>query len=262
MEVIIVGLVLIAGGVFCSVFVSKKLKNKNIEIQYMKTSTIGEVEKTLKENEASGLQGYREFVELKGVAEVETPQETPFTKRQVAYYEADLYQVYEELHTYQDNKGNTQQRMERRESRISNQKSSGNLILRDPQTGEQAYIRLTQMGMQLDTVKDFDKFEPQNIMQQYNFFNALRFTPMGTRTLGYKMTEKVIPLGHSLYVLGEACLENGRVYIDKPADREKPFIVSVRNESELVQSNKFKANLAFVGGIVLGLIGISIMLFG
>ncbi|HHV64639.1 MAG TPA: hypothetical protein GXX46_06160 [Peptococcaceae bacterium] len=262
MESILIGLLLIAGGVFSSVFVSKKIKNKNIEIQYMRTSTIGEVEETLKENEASGLQGYREYVELKGVADVETPQETPFSKRRVAYYEADLYQVYEELHTYQDDKGKTQQKMERRESRISNQKSSGNLILKDPQSGEQAYIRLTQMGMQLDTIKDFDKFEPQNMMQQYSFFNALRFTPMGSRTLGYRMTEKIIPLGHSLYVLGEAYLENGRLYIEKPADSKKPFIVSVKNESELVQSNKLKANLAFVGGIALGLIGIFVMLFG
>lgn len=261
MEAILIGLVLIAAGVFSSVFVRKKLKNKNIEIQYMKTSTISEVETNLKENEASGLQGYREYVELKGLAEVETPQETPFSKRNVAYYEADLSQVYEELHTYQDDKGNTRQRMDRKESKISSQKSSGNLILKDLQTGQQAYIRLTQMGMQLDTVKDFDKFEPQNMMQQYSFFHSLSFRPMGARTLGYRMTEKVIPLGHSLYVLGEAYLENGRLYIDKPADSKKPFIVSVKNETELVQSNKFMANLAFVGGIVLGLVGISVMLF-
>ncbi|HHV65537.1 MAG TPA: hypothetical protein GXX46_10765 [Peptococcaceae bacterium] len=262
MESIIIGLILIALGVFCSVYVHRRIKNKNLEIQFMRTSTIGEVEKNLRENEAAGLTGYREYVELKGIADVGTPQETPYSKRNVAYYQAELYQVYEELCTYKDDKGHTRQRMEKRESQISSQKSSGNLILKDAVSGDQVYIALSDAGMDLDTFKDFDRFEPLNMMQQYSFFDALRFNPMGARTLGYRMTENVIPLGHSLYVLGEAYLENGRVWVGKPSDRKKPFIVSVRSETDLVESNKFKARLAFFGGIALGIIGISVMLFG
>ncbi|MGI5912788.1 MAG: GIDE domain-containing protein [Syntrophomonadaceae bacterium] len=63
--------------------------------------------------------------------------------------------------------------------------------------------------------------------------------------------------------MGEAFMENGQLWIGKPSNSKKPFIVSVKNESELlIQSNKFAEKLAFIGGIDLAVIGVAIMLFG
>ena len=46
-----------------------------------------------------GLDGYRHFVELKGSAGAEPVQKAPFSAKDVAYFNADLYQVYEETET-------------------------------------------------------------------------------------------------------------------------------------------------------------------
>lgn len=256
----IIGGIFIVLGVLCSTYVRIRIKNKNVEIQYMKTTAIGELKKTMEQNAADGLEGYREYVELKGVAGSEFPQKTPYSEKEVAYYNADLYQVFEEMETYTDDKG-THQRVKRNESHMSNQKSSGPILLNDPQTGDSVCVELTQMGMQLDTVKSFDKFENNNMMHQYSFFNSYNYNPMGARTLGFRMTEMTIPLGQSLYVLGEAYTENERLYVGKPTDSKKPFIVSVKSETDLVQGNKSSANFALFGGIALAVIGVLFMIF-
>lgn len=257
---IIVGAVLIILGAVLSLVVSTRIKNKNIEIQFMKTVPIGELKKNLADNAAQGLNGYREFAELKGVAGSSAPLKAPYSERDVAYYDAELYQVYEEMETYTDEKG-THQRMVRRENRMSGQKSPGPIVLKDAATGDEAYIEITEHGMQLDTLKILDKFEPQNNMQQYGFFSSFVFNPMGARTLGFRMVERAIPIGQPLYVLGDAYLENGRLNVGKPHDKKKPFIVSVKNENDLIQSNKTGAALALVGGIVLALAGVAAILF-
>ncbi|NLW06658.1 MAG: hypothetical protein GX039_01545 [Clostridia bacterium] len=261
MEGLIIGAILLVAGAYCGIFLRKGILNKNRKMQYMETTTVGELTKLLNEYAAAGLEGYREYVELKGLAGAETPPETPYSKQKVAYYETELYQVYEERETYTDDKGNRRQRVHRHEEKISSQKSYVPILLKDPQTGETASIELTEGGMQLDTIKNFDKFEPLNMMEQYSFFSNFTFRPMGARTLGFRMVERIIPLEHRLYVLGEAYLENGRVYVGKPLDSKKPFIVSVKGEAELLQENKFAANLALVGGILLVVIGVCVMLF-
>mgnify|MGYP000524530011 CR=1 FL=1 len=261
MEGILIGALLVVAGIFCCTYVRKSFQNKNLEIQYIKTSTIAETRKNLEENEKAGFTGYREYVELKGKADAKTPQSTPYSKQEVAYYDANMYQVYEETNTYRDEKGNVRNRITKSESLISNQKSMGPLLVKDPQTGERAIIEISEAGMQLDTIKAFDKFEPQQAMQQYGFFKSLSFRPLGARTLGFRMTEEVIPIGHSLYVLGEAYLQSGELYIGKPLDGKKPFIVSVKSEAELIESNKFASTLSLVGGIVLAVLGVFVMIF-
>ena len=257
---IIIGAILIVLGAVLSIVVSTKIKNKNVEIQFMKTTSIGELKKNLEDNASQGLTGYREYSELKGVADAPVPLKTPYSERDAAYFDAEIYQVFEEMETYTDEQG-THQRMVRRENLMSSQKTPGPILLKDATTGDQAYIEVTEHGIQLDTVKMLDKFEPQNNMQQYGFFSSFMFNPMGSRTLGFRMVETGIPLGQSLYVLGDAFIENGRLNIGKPADKKKPFIVSVKSESDLVHSNKVGAGFALYGGIVLAVLGVLAILF-
>lgn len=257
---IIIGIVLIALGALLALVVRTRINNKNIEIQFMKTTTIPELTAALKENEAQGLGGYREFAELKGVAASGSPQKAPYSGQDVAYYDADIYQVFEETETYSDEHG-THERVNRREDRMSGQKSTGGLVLKDEQSGDKAYIELADHGMQLDTVKSFDRFEPMDMMNQYGFFGSFRYSQRGTRTLGFRMVEKTIPLDHPLYVLGDAYLQNGRLTVGKPADSKKPFIVSVKSEADLVHGNKVGAAMALVFGIVLAVAGVAVMIF-
>ena len=260
MATIIIGAIMAVGGALLSLLVSAKIKNKNVEIQYMQTTAIADLKKGLEENAASGLEGYREYAEMKGVASAEAPLKTPYAQKDVAYYDASIYQVFEETETYSDEHG-THQRVNRREDLMTNEKSPGYIVLKDEASGEKAYIEPVQHGLQLDTVKSLDKFEPMNMMGQYGFFNTFRYNQRGTRTLGFRMVENTIPLGQPIYVLGDAYLEGGRVKVAKPADKKKPFIVSVKNEADLIHGNKVGAAFALYGGIVLAAAGILIAIF-
>jgi hypothetical protein len=257
---IIIGVVLIALGAVLAFVVRTRINNKNVEIQFMKTTTIAELTGVLKENEAQGLENYREYAELKGIAATDSPQKAPYSGQDVAYYDAEIYQVFEEVETYRGDSG-THQRVNRREDLMSSQKSTGNLVLKDAQTGDKAYIEMMEHGMQLDTVKSLDKFEPMNMMSQYSFFGSFQYSQRGSKTLGFRMVEKTIPLDQSLYVLGDAYLQGGRLNITKSADSKKPYIVSTKNEADLVHGNKVGATAALVFGIILAVAGVAVMIF-
>jgi len=256
----IIGGILIILGVFGSLYIPWKIKSKNIEIKFMQTTSMSELVSILTENAKAGLEGYRHYVELNGLAQKDTLQKAPFSETEVAYYNADLYQVFEETETYTDDKG-SHQRMKKSESLITNQKSSGTIVLKDLQSEDKVFIDVSQSGLQLEPLKTMDRFEPANNIQSYGFFGSFSFGQMGARTLGFRMVENTIPLGRQLYVLGEAILAGGRVNIEKPMDTKKPFIVSVRNEADIVQGNKTSATAALVFGILIALAGILVMIF-
>ena len=242
----ILGGLLIIGGAALSFFVPRKIKARNIEIKFMKTTPIGELKGLLEHNEKEGLSGYRHYVEIKGSAGSDSPEKTPYSERDVAYYDSYLYQVYEEVHTFRDDKGNTHRQIVKKESQISSQQSSNPVTVKDNQTGDKVYLDVNQTGLKMETLKTLDRFEPANNMKNYNFFSGFSFSNMGARTLGFRMLEKTIPLGQPLYILGEAWLEGTRIQIGKPGEKDKPFIVSVRSEADIVQSNVKNARIALI----------------
>ncbi len=256
----IIGGILIVLGALLAIIVPRKMRDKNIEIKFMQTTPINELKEILSGNAAAGLDGYRHYVELKAIADADRPQKTPFSEKEVAYYSADLYQVLEETETIKTDKG-TEQRVNKRESLISNQKSTGSMALRDAQSQDRVYVDTAQSGLRLDTVKALDKFEPSGNMGQYSFFNKLQLKgSTGARTIGYRMVENVIPLGQSLYVLGDALLEGAAVNIIRPQDK-KPFVVSTKGKDDIVRANKSGAKAAMVFGILIALGGIMMMIF-
>ncbi|TET51130.1 MAG: hypothetical protein E3J58_02555, partial [Actinomycetota bacterium] len=50
-------------------------------------------------------------------------------------------------------------------------------------------IDVSQSGIQLDTLKTLDKFEPSGNARKYSFLNNLKYNALGSRTLGFKMVE-------------------------------------------------------------------------
>ena len=227
----------------------------------MQATPINELKEILVHNREAGLEGYRHFVELNGFADSDNPQKAPFSEKEFVYYNASLYQVHEEAETYKDSKGMQQQRIKKKETLLTNQKSSEPLVVKDLQSQDRVYIDITQAGIKLDTVKTLDKFEPASSIGQYNFFNKFKTGIMGEKTLGFKMIENTISIGQPLYVLGEAWLEGAKISLGKPSEKDKPFIVSLRSKSEIVQSNKTGAKVALVFGILLAIAGIMLMIF-
>ncbi len=257
----IIGGVMVAAGVFVSLFIPWKIKNRIIEIKYLKTTPISELRGILNDSSAAGLGSYRHYVEINGSAGSDTPQKAPYSQRVVAYFDAKLYQVFEETETYRDSSGNTHTRMKKSETLLSEQKSSGLVTINEPQSGEKVYCDISQKGLRLETLKTLDKFEPSANLNQNSFFANFSFKPMGARTLGMRMVENTIPLGRALYAIGEAWLEGEKIIFGKPTESKNPFILSVRSESEILQSNKKGSTVALVLGIILAVAGLAVMIF-
>jgi hypothetical protein len=257
----IIGGILVAAGIFVGLFIPRRIKNKNLEIRFMKTTPVSELKSILSDNAAAGLDGYRHFVELKGSAGAEPLQKAPYSAKNVAYFDADIYQVYEETETTKDDKGVLHNNLVKHEEHLTNQKSSGMITIQDAQSGEKVYFDIAQSSLQLDTSKTLDKFEPAESMGRYSFFGSLKYSPLGAKTLGFRMVENTISLGQALYAMGDAWLEGAKIFMGKPIDAKKPFILSVRNETDIVSSNKSGATAALVFGILLAIAGILIMIF-
>lgn len=263
MGAIIVGLILIVVGVLLATLLRNKLSNKAVDVQFMKTMAITELKQTFEELAGVGSgDSFRQYVELQGVAATASPAHAPYSKREVAYYSADLIQVYEAEEFFTDDRGHQQSRIVRREDTVSSEKSTEPLLLRDASTGESVTVDLSEGGMQLDLIGGYDRFEAANSMGTSGFFNSFIPRQLGNRTLGYRMKELVIPLGQPLYVLGEAYQRTGELFVGRPNAKEKFFIVSTKDEKQIATEAKRGSIFALVSGIVLSVGGIVVVLMG
>lgn len=254
---ILTGLILIAAGIAGIVYFRPKFKNDIMEIQYMETSTIDELETMFAQMDESGLgSDYRQYVELKGPAFVNQPVTTPFSNQSVAYCESRLQQVTEEKERYRDSKGNYHDRINKREHTISNEKSGEAIYLRDSASGTQILLDLSASGCKLDIPTTYDRFEPKNNLHNHRFFHSFSYNSNDASTLGFRMNEKTIKVNQMLYVIGEAFKTGDQIMIGRPMDSKKPFIISTKSEDDLVNHGKRNAQIALLGGIAAIVAGI------
>jgi hypothetical protein len=260
---IVIGLALIAAGALCVFVLRNKLSGKAVDVQYMKTTPAAELKQTFADMASGGLDSnFRQYVELQGVAASATPPHAPYSQQSVAFYEAELVQVYEIQENYTDDQGRQQQRTVRKEQSVTNERSAEPLLLKDAATGETVMLDLQDSGLHLDLVNGCDRFEPTENMNTYGFFNAYIPRQLGSRTLGYRLKERIIPLGQQLYVLGEAYMRNGGICVGRPSDSKKSFIVSTKSEAQIVREAKTGSTIALIGGAALALGGVAVAVIG
>lgn len=266
---IVFGLILIGLGVYFIFFQRTRSANDALEIQAQETKTIPEVVEAL-EAMADIDPNYREMVEVKGFAQCANPARTPYSQKEVAYYVAETVQVSETTEEYTDSDGDRRIRTNRHEDKLSEEESGEELLLRD-NSGNEIVIETNGISNKLDLLKTLDRFERddpyasgryyQNPRRRYQQF-SIRSYGTGYRILGYKQIEKAFPLNALLYALGEAYLNNGRVYLGPPRDPKKSFIVTTKSEEQLVQSKKNSQLISLGAGALSALIGIIMLISG
>lgn len=257
-----ISVALIAAGLFLIFYQRNKISDTVTEVQFLQTKTIDEVQKmfTTMDDMSMG-ENYREYVELKADVVSNCAVQTPYSQRDVAFYTSTLSQVSEISEQYKDKDGCMRTKTSKRENKISDAVSSQTIEVTDASSEKSVVVELMASGCDLDIPKTFDKFEPKNNMSRYNgFMSSYRNTAFGSETLGFKMTEKTIELGQKLYILGEAFREGDKIYIGKPQDSKKPFIVSTKSEEDLVNTHKKKAMMTLIGGIALCVLGVVLIL--
>jgi len=255
---IIIGIVFIIGGLVAIFYIRPKTKSNSMEMKFMQTKKISELQDMFAQMDASGVgDDYREYVELKGNVSVQNGVETPFSDTEVAYCESKLSQVVETKEQYRDSNGNYRTRTGKQENTISDEKTSQEINMSDG-TGE-VVLEINATGCDLDIPTTFDRFESKNNVGSYRYFRNFSWNRFGTETLGFRMVEKTIKLNQSLYVIGEAFRVGNVIHIGKPMDAKKPFIVTTKSEEDMINTSDKNSMFALFGGIVAIIIGFIVM---
>ncbi|MDO4793802.1 MAG: GIDE domain-containing protein [Filifactor alocis] len=259
---LIISLLLIIGGLVSIFYLYPKKKNQVMEMQFMQTKPIRELREMFNTMRESGLEdSYTEFVELKGRIVTEGIK-TPFSGREVAYFESTVSSVNEVEKVEYDDKGNRRTTMVKEEHLISNEESSHTVGLRDASTDEVIMLEINSSGCTLDIPKTWDRLDPNFNFADYETRRSYRsqINRMGSgRFLGYRTTERTIDKNAQLYVLGEAFKSGDTIHIGKPKDPKKPFLVTTKSEENMVKETQSSSKVLLFGGI--GAVVVGILLF-
>ncbi len=237
MGFIIFGAILIIVGVVFWIMRGKKATKLHV-LEINETSKTNEVIENYKSMaEVHGPGAFSIYAELKGKAIASTPEIGEFSKKECAYYRANVTREYEELETKTDSNGHTTKRWVKKTQNVSSHtNTSPDFAIKDD-TGE---ILVDPTGAEMHTIKSFSKFEKGDTPQggglniSIGGFNIS--SGASIRTIGYRYEEHSIPLNTDLYVIGDVNDRSGRLMVSKPKEKTSPYIVSTKSEDELTDS--------------------------
>jgi hypothetical protein len=199
-----------------------------------------------------GSGAFAELTEVKGIVRCQAPLTSELAKIPCVYYHMTITRQYEETYHERDQQG----RMVTRTREGSDEVASHTrltLFQIEDQTGR---ITIDPTDSQLTTEKVYTRFEPGS---QLDAAYAI-ITGAGSRTLGYEYEEWAIPVGHQLYVLGEATDASGELRVQRPADKGQHFIVSTRSEEALTARATTIIRVLQVSVVVTLLAGIGLII--
>ena len=263
----IFGIILGVIGIFL-VYSAKASAKKALYIQAVETTTVSAIEETvagIRESMNGETSEYSEYVELKGTVQCEegTQLVGQLSNREAVICVTKVIREYEEKRVSTDNEGNRRTSWHKGRDTVSNNRNEVPFFLQDS-TGR---LRINHKGSELGLIKAVEKFEPaaDGGGAQVSF-GGLSFSVSAfgsnRRTLGYRYTEEIFPLGAKLYALGEAAdTEHGLVLRKPTGEESKPYLLSLKSEEELQESNQSSAkrNRA-IGLVLLGLGGVLILI--
>ncbi len=267
-----VGLILVVAAVVLFVL-SKKSESKAFEMKATETSRVGDLQGLMAEIAADmpggGGSGYSDFVELKGTIVCDQPVTGEMSNQPVALYETRVERQIETRREVRDSQGNVRTEWSKSTETVSSNRRDATFYL-DDGTGR-LRVRPEGADLQLETI--VDRFEQPSAVEQGASLaiGGMRLAvgsgfgmSMGSdrRTIGYRFIERVLPIGRPLYALGEVADTDDGLVLRKPADKDKPFLLSLKSEEELVRSAESSAKWLRIGAVALGVGGIALAVIG
>ena len=255
------GIGLVVAGIVL-VYLSRRSADK---VHYMKateTRTVKDLVSLIEELRAElggGATGYTEYAELKGKVACDEPLIGELSEKQAAISHTRVIREYEERTETRDNEGNVTTRWTRRSETISDNRREATFYLED-ETGR---IEIAPKGSGLDLEKVVERFEQPTAVEQlgsgsfglslgsFALSLASPYSGSDRRTLGYRFIEEILPLGCNFYALGEVSDSEDGLRVRKPQDDEKkrPYLLSMKSESELVRSAETAAKWQRIIGL-------------
>jgi hypothetical protein len=215
-----------------------------------------------------GAGSFTELVEVKGVVRCEQPIQSELARVPCVHYSMEVIREYEETTWETDGSGKRQSAVGRGSETVAEHERSCPFQVED-ETGR---IGVDPVGAKIIAEQVCDRFEPGETPAALAppADEPLSWLPPAAavvasaprRTLGYRYREEAIPVGKTIYVLGEASDQGGRMVVRKPA-KGGTFLVSVKGEEELTSSARRGARWLMVGtavsaagGVVTGLLAL------
>ena len=268
---LILSVVLIALGCVLLVL-SNRSRTKANAMAGTETSRIGELLELVKavrsDLGAGESSGYSEYCELKGEIVCNAAVTGEFSGQQLAMVETRVTRVYETRREERDDQGHVRTTWSKGSDTLSQNTQTAEFFI-DDGSGK---VRVRPPAKGVELLELVDRFEPPTAVEtrsgQLSLGNGAFELSIPTfrsgssrRLLGYKFTEKGLPIGRRAYALGHITdTEEGLVMHDNDAP-EKPFILSLRSEEELVASSERNAKWLRFGGYVAALLGVALAVY-
>lgn len=259
-----VGLIIaIAGGAM--LFFAGKAADRVLHMKATDTSKISDLRRVMDEVRADlggGPSELREFVELKGTVVSDRPITAELSGQQAVVVRTSVVREIEELRVHKDSEGNSTERWESRSETVNSSNLDVPFCI-DDGSGT-IDVRPSGAATTLQTV--VDRFEPPNSVQRGSTLTLGNFSVQvgglarsnRLRVKGFRFREEVLPVGSKVYALGEVSDTSDGVALHKPSDKDKPFVLSVKSEEEMVTAGMSQAKWLKYGGF--GGIGLGALL--
>ncbi|MEW5815220.1 MAG: E3 ubiquitin ligase family protein [Spirochaetota bacterium] len=265
MPFIIIGAVLILGAVGL-VLGSQAQKRKLAQIKGTQTSTSAELaDLAASVAKEIGAGSFNQIAEVKGTVECAEPLESELSRTACIYYSMNVTREYEETYWENDDKGNRRQRIRRGSESVASNTRSVPFFVRDTA----GTIAVDPDGASFVAEKVFSQFKQGDFQGGGLQFGRYSFDPGrfaalagGRRTIGYRFEESAVPIGRTIYVLGEAVDSDGRLRICKPDKKGASFIVSLKSEEQLVKGAQSTAKGLTIVAVIAGVLGVAGVVLG
>ncbi len=270
-----VGLVLLVIGAILY-FLSSRAAHKAFHVKATDTAKIGDLASLVAEVAAdmpAGMStGFRDYVELKGRIACDEPLTGELSDTPAAIYETKVSRVVERREERRDSDGNVRTEWRKHTETVSSNRREATFYIEDD-TGR---LRVKPNKL-IELEKIVDRFEPAGSIESMAGGNLtlsmgrFRMSVGGgsfgssSRTLGYKFSERILPVGKTVYALGEAAdTDDEGLVLRKPTDeqKKKPFMLSLKTEEEIVRSAEKSSTVMKVIAIVLAVGGVTLAVLG
>ncbi|KAB2880513.1 hypothetical protein F9K33_04875 [bacterium] len=263
MAAIIIGIALIGLSVLL-IFLRRKSQDKLLEIKSTQTSSakdLTELWQSVK-SELGSAGGFKQLTEVKGIVKCAKPLLGELSKQACVCYQMEVLERYEETYYEKDAQGNNQRRTRTGKSSVANNSQSVAFEIEDA-TGR---ITVNPNGADIDPVQVVSKYEPSIQGRNSISFGSFSFNvgrgDGDRKILGYEFTEKIIPVDRRIYAIGEASDTSGELMIQKPSEKGKPFIITLKSEEELTKGTESNIKALMIGAMLSLIVGLGAVIYG
>ncbi len=239
-------------------FVQRNQKQKIFSIKSarpVKTTELTETASAVADEIGGG--SWRDYIKLWGEIQADAPLTSSLKQQPCVHYVSKVTREYEETVTERNSDGELERKQTRKSEVISNNRQSIPFRLKD----DAGTIEVNPDGADIETIQVLNEFRQEQPTAGQISFGPVTFN-VGRgagKTLGYRYTESLLPVGRNILVVGAASDLTGTVIVEKPTKGDKKYVISFKNEEALAATVTRNAQISFYA--MAGCLGVGGILF-